>query len=80
MADGFENVLRRVEELKTKAAQAEGAAKQALKSIKEEFGVSTLEEAEKLLIKFKKDETMLASEYVKAMKSFMDKYGQHFEE
>ena len=80
MADGFEKIIARVEELKKKAAQAEGEAKQAMRAIKDEFGVETLVDAIKLLGKLQREENAAAKAYTEAMEAFMKKHGAQLEE
>lgn len=74
MLDDFEQLKRKVEELKARKARAEGAYQEHLKRLKKDYGVKSLADAEKLLEEYKDKEQELAGKYLKAKRAFEQKY------
>lgn len=74
MLDDFEQLKRRVEELRERKARAEGAYQEHLKRLKKDYGVKTLREAEQLLERKKDEEQAAAAKYLKAKKAFEAEY------
>lgn len=69
----YQRLIEDVEELKVKAAQEQGRLDQLLSSLKKEHGVSTLEEARKLLEKQESELAALEKEQ-KGLLESLDKY------
>jgi len=70
----FLRLKEEVEEARSQAEQAKGAAKQIQARLKDEFGCKDLEAAEKLDATLAKEEKKLEREYEKAEEAFMDKW------
>lgn len=77
--EDFDRLLRHAEEWDREREQARGARLEILKRLKEEFGVDSLEGAERLYerltAKKEKVEKALAPEYRKFVRAYKDKLG-----
>lgn len=67
-------IKKEAEDAQQQADKAEGALEEVMKRLKDEFGCSTLEAAEKEMEKRKKEETKTN----KAFKKAVDKYNEDF--
>jgi outer membrane protein TolC len=61
--DDFDKLKAKVERLKAEKERAEGARDQLLRTLKEEFGCKSLQEAEALLAKLQSEETAALKKY-----------------
>lgn len=76
LLDDWLQFKRKVSSLAERAQQAKGALKQSLATIKKEFGVDTLEEAEELLGEMRKKELRLTRRYLKLRRRFEKKWAK----
>jgi hypothetical protein len=70
MLDDFEQLKRKVEALRERKARADGAYQEHLKRLKKDYGVKSLEDAEKLLEEYKDKEHGAAAKYLRLRKAF----------
>lgn len=68
--DDLATLQRQLEELKRKRDKAEGAQQEILRVLKEDYGVSSLEEAKELRKKLKGKLEKKTEEYLKLKKEF----------
>lgn len=73
--DQYHTLRRRAERLRQKAAEADGALKEVLRQVKEQFGCSTLKEAKALLAELEAKERKLGARYAAEMAKFQSKWG-----
>lgn len=71
----FDRIKKKVAKAKTDHDRAQGAYDEQMKKLKEEFGVDTIEDAEKLLVDLEKEEKQFEEEYNEAKKEFEEKWG-----
>jgi phenylalanyl-tRNA synthetase alpha subunit len=68
--DDYHALKRQVEQLRKQQAEKKGALQQVLKRLKEDFGVSNLKRAKRLLAKYKEEELQVYEEYTKKKEEF----------
>jgi hypothetical protein len=73
--DALVALKTKVEKIRRDADRASGAYDQGLAQLKKDFGCTTLEEAQKLLEKLKKDTELSRQNYQTALKTFEAKWG-----
>ena len=69
------DLQERVDTLKEQVAKAKGARDQTLKRLREEFGCTTLAQAEQRLKTLQQDEVKAKAAYDKAHATFMAEHG-----
>lgn len=74
-AQDLERLQTKVEDAKKKKAEAEGALKQLMAQLKEEFEVSTLDEARKKLAEIQMECKTLAASLDAKMESLSKEFG-----
>jgi hypothetical protein len=75
----FTKLKATVESLQSEADRLEGMRRQQLKSLKDEHGCRTVEEAEALLAKLEKEKDKLEREAERAAGKFEKEYGGRIE-
>jgi len=73
--DTVMELKKNIKKLDREKERAEGRLEQLLKTLKEEFGCSNLEEAEELLEQTKDTTDKLEKKYNTRLETFMDKWG-----
>jgi hypothetical protein len=68
--DEYLKLKKKADAAQKKADKAQGAYDQILKQLKDEFGCSSLEEAQLLLKKMKKKEKKIVKEFDEAMEAY----------
>ena len=68
------DLKEKVEKLRRESDKAAGALEQAEEQLNKRFNVSTLEEAEKLLDKMKKEEAKIKNQFLEALEGFEEKW------
>lgn len=71
----LEELKARSERMRREADKAAGALEQTKKQLKEEFGVDTVEDAEKLLKKLEREEEDAREKFEEAHTKFMKEWG-----
>lgn len=77
MMDDYESLKREVAEMRQRRDRARGAFQELKKSIKRDFGVSTLKEAKKLLERMIEERQEAAEKYMAEKKKFEKKWKKH---
>ena len=75
LVDRIQELSKRIEQLKQDQAEARGVQKNVLKSLKDEFGISSIEEARSLLKKREAKLKKMETELQEGLTSFEKKYG-----
>lgn len=78
--DSILDLKKKVEELQRRADKAQGALDGLVRRLEEEFGCSTLEEAQILLEEFEQEEKDAEKAFKKAMRKFQKKWGDLLDE
>jgi hypothetical protein len=73
--DDYQNLVKKVDELKAAKERAKGALDALLDRMKREWGCASAEEAGKLLKKFEREERLAYEQYVEAKKRFLAEWG-----
>jgi predicted Zn-dependent protease len=71
----FTDLKHRVESLQKRADRAQGAFDQLTSQLKKEYGVTTLDEGKRLLLKLEKEEQKAEREYREALEKFLEEWG-----
>jgi SOS-response transcriptional repressor LexA len=66
----FEQIKAKVEKTKKELAKAEGVLSEHMRRLKDEFGCSSVEEAEKKLEQLQNKKVVLEEKYTKRLKKF----------
>ncbi len=77
--DNYQEILRKLEKLKSEYEQLKGQLAQLKKQLKSDYKVDTYRAAKKLLDRLKKRETNAYEKYVKAKKYFERKWGRQLD-
>ena len=72
----YTELKSKVEEAQQKANKAAGALEQVMKTLKEQFGCSTLEAAEKKLKLLQKQHQNINTQYEKEIEDFEEKWDE----
>jgi len=76
LIDRLHSLSKRIETLKQEQAEARGAQKAVLKTLKEDFGISSVEEARALLKKKTVKLQKMETELEERLAAFEKKYGE----
>lgn len=74
--DEFNEIKAKVANLQAEAARAEGALQQTQQRLKDEFGVETVDESEKLLEKLQAKADKATKKYEAKLAAFEEKWGE----
>lgn len=77
--DDFVSLQRKVQQLRQERDRAEGALEQLIKQLRKDHDCKSLDEAQELLTKMKKEELKVYKEYVAAKEAFEEKYREVLE-
>ena len=77
--DRYLDLKRKAESAQREADKAEGALQQILQQLKSQFGVKTIQDAEKLLEKKLKEKEHIENEANQAMNDFEKKWNGRFD-
>lgn len=72
----YQKLKARALELKAESDRASGALEQHMRTLKEDFGCDTVEEAKKLLAKMEEEEAKYEAEYKQELERFEEKWGK----
>lgn len=72
--DRYNQLKRKLDKAKTDKAKAEGACDELIKKLKEVWGCSTVEEAEKQLKDLRKKEEKAKEDFEKSLAKFEEKW------
>jgi len=75
----YEQLKQKVDQYQREADRAAGALAQLLERLKEEFGCDSIEEAEKLARKLKKERDKTEKEFAEALEEFETEWGGELE-
>jgi len=75
VVEEYRNAKKRVQELNAERDRAQGAIDQQMKTLQADFGVSSIEDAEKLLKDLERQESEVKEEFETSFDSWKDKYG-----
>ena len=75
----LEKLKRKADDLRQQRDRAQGRLEETEKRLKEEFEVDSLKDAEKLLEKLEKEETVAKEKFDDAMEDFEEKWGDKLE-
>ena len=70
----FQELRRQFKAAEKEANQAQGQLDELMRQLQDEFNCSTVEEAEELLARWRKDELRLTERYNQRLKKFEDKW------
>lgn len=76
----FQQIKKKVDDLKSKKDRAEGALQQVLATLKKDFNVDSIAAARDLLKETREDAERLESEYDSKLKEFMEEWGSVLDE
>lgn len=76
----YEQLRKKAEQLQRRADRTQGEMNQVLRSLKDEFGVASLKDGEKLAKKLKQEEGDLARKAEEAKDAWDEKWGSKLEE
>ena len=79
VADDFELIKARIELLKKRQSESEGAMKEILATLKKEFKVNDIHAAKALLKSLQSKENEMMTKYTKAMEAFVKKHKEWIE-
>ena len=73
--DKYMKLKKKCEQSRTEVARAEGVLQEQKAKLKADFGVDTIEEADKLLAEITKQKTDAENSYNEELKKFEEKWG-----